>query len=121
MSDDFIGEYAGIAVQVMDAGLKDVAAYMDRQQKFIQSVRKENQKLREENIRLHDWNDRLQTNLREERERLKPEAPLISKEMAYMAIDILYSCGLFNHWDLEDADDLKREVDNSFKGKYFNV
>jgi hypothetical protein len=121
MTKDFEGDYADIALQVIEAGMDDVRIYLDRQQRAIDEARRENQALRDENKRLHGDLERNSKFLDEQRERLKPEGPLISKDMAYMAIDILYSCGLFNHWDLNDADDLKREVDNSFRGKYFNV
>lgn len=111
MSEDYDGDYAGIVLQVMEAKppLNDVVNYLDRQQRYVYKVRKENDELRKENLRLHDVNTELHKNLQEQRKRLKPDGPLVRKKTLLMALELLDDAGLFNEWD-DTLDDLKYEI-----------
>ena len=91
MSEDYDGDYAGIVLQVMEAKppLGDVVSYLDKQQRYVYKVRKENEELREENIRLHARNNELHQYLGKERRRVKPDKDLVSKKVLELAIDLL--------------------------------
>ena len=89
MSEDYDGDYAKIALQVIEADMDDVRIYMDKQQMKLGEVRVENQSLREENIRLHARNNELHQYLGKERRRVKPDKDLVSKKVLELAIDLL--------------------------------
>jgi hypothetical protein len=112
MSKDYDGDYAGIVLQVMEAKppLGDVVSYLDKQQGCVYKVRKENEELRKENIRLHDVNTELHKDLQEQRKRLKPDAPLVSRRALLMALELLDDAGLFHEWD-DTRTDLVYEIE----------
>ncbi len=99
MSEDYDGDYAGIALQVIEAGMDDVRIYLDRQQRRMSDVRVENDALRKENLRLHDVNTELHKNLQEQRKRLKPDGPLVKRKTLLLAVEILDDAGIFYDWD----------------------
>ena len=95
MSEDFDGDYAGIALQAMEAGLDEVAAYLDKQARAIRLACRENKSLREENNRLHEKNDELGVYLKEQRARLKPDKEAISEKAIHLALEVLDAANIF--------------------------
>jgi hypothetical protein len=97
---DYYGDYAGIVLQVMEARppLGEVVRYLDRQQRVVYETRKENDELRKENLRLHDVNTELHKDLQEQRKRLKPDGPLVSRKVLLLAVELLEDAGLFHEW-----------------------
>jgi len=112
MTEDYDGDYAKIAIQVIEAGMDDVRIYMDKQQMKLGEVRVENQSLREENTRLHKQNEENWEHIVAERKRLKPDAPLISREGLMLAVKVLEDAGLIGHeFDgYESVDDIRYEI-----------
>jgi chromosome segregation ATPase len=102
MSKDFDGDYADIVVKVIEAGMDDVRRYLDWQQKEINEARIENQSLMEENNRLHAWNETLNKHLEEERKRLKPDGPLMTKDAMLLAVHVLRDADIISWMDIED-------------------
>lgn len=106
MSEDYDGDYAAIALQAED----DVRVYLDRQQRRLHEVQVENQSLMEENTRLHDVNEELHKYLREQRKRLKPDGPLVSRKVLMMAVELLEDAGVIGDpWD-DTASNLRYEI-----------
>ena len=102
MSKDFEGDYTDIVVKVIEAGMDDVRRYLDWQQKEINEARIENQSLMEENNRLHAWNETLNKHLEEERERLTPDGPLMTKDAMLLAVHVLRDADIISWMDIED-------------------
>lgn len=107
MSGDFDGDYAGIALQAMEAGLKDVVKYLDVQQRFVHETRFDNEELRKENLRLHDMNKELGERLDEQRERLKPDRSLIDRKTLMVALELLEAADVVFFMT---ADDIRSEI-----------
>ena len=100
MSEDYDGDYAGIALQVVE--MDDVRIYLERQQKILHKTQIENQSLMDENTRLHARNKELHEYLGEQRERLTPDKDLVSKKVLTMAVDLLEIGDVVYEYEADD-------------------
>ena len=113
MSEDFDGEYGDVVVAVTAAGLPDVVAYLNRHAQIMSKLRRENELLHNENKRLHADNEEKSVYLREQRERLKPDGPLMNKQTVLLALEVLVDADIISNdpWDDWHADYIRRQID----------
>ena len=111
MSKDYDGDYAGVVLQVMETKppLNDVVNYLDRQQRYVIKVRKENEELQNENRRLHNEKDKVYGWWREECKLNKPDAPLMSRDLLMLAQEVLRDAGVYDEWE-DQLYDLRHRI-----------
>ena len=109
MSEDYGTEYGKMVVRATKAGCNDVVMFLNNQAKMISDACQENKSLMDENTRLHDVNDELHTYLAEERKRLKPDGPLVSRKVLLMAVELLEDGGVIYEWS-DMGKDLRYEI-----------
>jgi len=113
MSEDFDGDYGKIALQVIEAGMDDVRIYLDKQQRRVKEVQIENESLMKENNRLQAAQEEMHKYFAEQRKRLKPDGPLVSKKVLLMAVELLVDAEIISNdpWDDWHADYIKSQID----------
>jgi len=112
MSEDFGMLYGEMVVLATKAGLGKVVIYLEKLARITNETLRDNEELRKENLRLHDVNTELHKNLQEQRKRLKPDGPLVSRKVLLVAVEILSDAGLFHEWD-DAEEDLRYEIEQN--------
>jgi hypothetical protein len=124
MTEDFDGEYGSVVVAVTAAGLPDVVSWLNRHAQIMSKLRTENESLRDENKRLHTRQEELHAHLAEQRERLKPEAPLVSRRALLMALEVLDNAEVLCWTDAENIHDwigiIKAKTKGQDNGMYLD-
>jgi len=113
MSKDFEGDYGDIVIRATKAGLNEVVFYLNRQARFLSKVRKENEELRNENNRLHARNEELGVYLNEQRERLKPDGPIMTKDAMLLAVQVLQDADVISWVDSDDWIDMINMIEKN--------
>lgn len=110
MSEDFGALYGDMVVKATEAGLPNIVLYLEKLARLTNETLRENQSLMDENTRLHGINDKLHTHLAEERKRLKPDGPLVSRKVLLMVVELLEDAGVIGDpWD-DTASNLRYEI-----------
>ena len=109
MSEDFDGEYGDVVIAVTKAMLPDVVNWLNRHAQIMSKLRKDNEELQKENNRVHTKNKELHGYFREQRERLKPDGPLVSRKVLMMAVELLEDGGVISEWS-DTGEDLRWEI-----------